>query len=84
MLGAGVLVPGRETAPAPSGLSPTRGNPSSAAAKSMVEGRSLCACEEEGVETLKECSSLAVTWKRDLQAFKPSLLPLEVSIVLLK
>lgn len=53
MLGAGVFEPGRETAPAPSGLSPIGGNPSSAAAKSMVESRSLCCvCEEEGVGTV--------------------------------
>lgn len=52
VLGDGALEPGRETAPAPGGLSPNRGNPNSAAAKSMAEGRSLCACEEEGVGTL--------------------------------
>lgn len=50
MLGDGALEPGREMAPAPSGLSPNRGNLSSAAAWPMVEGRSLCACGEEGVQ----------------------------------
>lgn len=50
--GDGAFQPERETAPAPSDLSPNRGNPSSAAAESMAESRSLCACEEEGVGTL--------------------------------
>ena len=52
MLGDGALEPGREMAPAMSGLSPNRGSPSSAAARPMLEGRSLCACGEEEVGTL--------------------------------
>lgn len=73
MLGDGALEPGREAAPALSGLSPNRGDPSSAAARPMLQ-ESVCLGGRRGGGSLNEHSSLATTWKGDLQAFKPSLL----------